>query len=57
MSWVCSVTGEFDSMILARAKDRSDLDDLSNCIIYGWDHAVSPHFVLNTVKERPTSVP
>mgnify|MGYP005655964183 FL=1 len=29
---VYDVTGEFDSMILARAKDRSDLDDLSKTV-------------------------
>ena len=30
---VYDVTGEFDSMILARAKDRSDLDDLSKTVL------------------------
>ena len=55
---VYDVTGEFDSMILARAKDRSDLDDLSKPVLSmdGIMRSVT-HFVLNTVKERPTSVP
>ncbi|MBQ39924.1 MAG: AsnC family transcriptional regulator [Methanobacteriota archaeon] len=55
---VYDVTGEFDSMILARAKDRSDLDDLSKTVLSmdGIMRSVT-HFVLNTVKERPTSVP
>jgi DNA-binding Lrp family transcriptional regulator len=55
---VYDVTGEFDSMILARAKDRSDLDDLSKTVLSmdGIKRSVT-HFVLNTVKERPTSVP
>ena len=55
---VYDVTGEFDSMILARAKDRSDLDDLSKTVLSmdGIMRSVT-HFVLNTVKEKPTSVP
>ena len=55
---VYDVTGEFDSMILARSKDRSDLDDLSKTVLSmdGIMRSVT-HFVLNTVKERPTSVP
>ena len=55
---VYDVTGEFDSMILARAKDRSDLDDLSKTVLSmdGIMRSVT-HCVLNTVKERPTSVP
>ena len=55
---VYDVTGEFDSMILARAKDRSDLDDFSKTVLSmdGIMRSVT-HFVLNTVKERPTSVP
>ena len=55
---VYDVTGEFDSMILARAKDRSDLDDLSKTVLSmdGIMRSVT-HFVLNTVKERRTSVP
>ena len=49
---VYDVTGEFDSMILARAKDRSDLDDLSKTVLSmdGIMRSVT-HFVLNTVKE------
>tara|TARA_B100001989_G_scaffold20431_2_gene12474 strand:- start:178 stop:567 length:390 start_codon:yes stop_codon:yes gene_type:complete len=55
---VYDVTGEFDSMILARAKDRSDLDNLSKTVLSmdGIMRSVT-HFVLNTVKEKPTSVP
>lgn len=54
---VYDVTGEFDSMILARARDRSDLDDLSKTVLSmdGIMRSVT-HFVLNTVKECPTSV-
>ena len=45
---VYDVTGEFDSMILARAKDRSDLDDLSKTVLSmdGIMRSVT-HFVLN----------
>ncbi len=55
---VYDVTGEFDSMILARARDRVDLDDLSKTVLSmnGITRTVT-HFVLNTVKEQPTSVP
>ena len=55
---VYDVTGEFDSMVIARARDRSDLDDLSKNVlsIDGVMRSVT-HLVLNTVKERPTSFP
>tara|TARA_Y100001935_G_scaffold55228_2_gene46232 strand:+ start:10046 stop:10435 length:390 start_codon:yes stop_codon:yes gene_type:complete len=55
---VYDVTGEFDSMIVARARDRVDLDDLSKTVLSmnGITRTVT-HFVLNTVKEQPTSVP
>ena len=55
---VYGVTGDFDSMIIARARDRSDLDDLSKNVLSmdGVARSVT-HLVLNTVKEKPTSFP
>ena len=55
---VYDVTGEFDSMVIARAVDRSDLDDLSKNVLSvdGVVRSVT-HLVLNTVKEGPTSFP
>ena len=55
---VYGVTGEFDSMIIARASDRNDLDDLSKNLLSmdGVKRSVT-HLVLNTVKESPTSFP
>lgn len=55
---VYDVTGEFDSMVIARAMDRSDLDDLSKNVL-SMDGVVRSvtHLVLNTVKEGPTSFP
>tara|TARA_B100000029_G_scaffold110364_2_gene102228 strand:+ start:357 stop:806 length:450 start_codon:yes stop_codon:yes gene_type:complete len=55
---VYDVTGDFDSMIIARARDRSDLDDLSKNVLSmdGVARSVT-HLVLNTVKEEPTSFP
>ena len=55
---VYDVTGDFDSMIIARARDRSDLDDLSKNVLSmdGVARSVT-HLVLNTVKEKPTSFP
>jgi DNA-binding Lrp family transcriptional regulator len=55
---VYDVTGEFDSMVIARARDRSDLDDLSKNVL-SMDGVVRSvtHLVLNTVKEGPTSFP
>lgn len=52
------VTGEFDSMIIARARDRRDLDDLSKNVISidGVENSVT-HLVLNTVKESSTVLP
>ena len=52
------VTGDFDSMIIARARDRRDLDDLSKNVlsIDGVDSSVT-HLVLNTVKESSTVLP
>ena len=55
---VYDVTGDFDSMVVARAVDRGDLDDLSKTVLSleGITRSVT-HFVLNTVKESPTSIP
>ena len=55
---VYDVTGDFDSMIIARARDSSDLDDLSKNVLSvdGVVRSVT-HLVLNTVKEKPTSFP
>jgi DNA-binding Lrp family transcriptional regulator len=55
---VYDVTGDYDSMVLARARDRGDLDDLSKSVmsIEGIERSVT-HLVLNTVKEIPPSVP
>ena len=55
---VYDVTGDFDSMVVARAVDRGDLDDLSKTVLSldGITRSVT-HFVLNTVKERSASIP
>ena len=55
---VYDVTGDYDSMILARSRDRGDLDDLSKSVmsIEGIERSVT-HLVLNTVKEMPPSLP
>ena len=55
---IYDVTGDFDSMIVARAKNRKDLDDLSKNLLSmdGILRSVT-HLVLNTVKEDPTSFP
>ena len=55
---VYDVTGDFDSMVVARARDRSDLDDLSKNVmsVDGVERSVT-HLVLNTVKESPTTLP
>ena len=55
---VYDVTGDFDSMIIARARDRSDLDDLTKNVLSmdGVSRSVT-HLVLNTVKEDPVSFP
>jgi len=55
---VYDVTGDFDSMVVARARDRRDLDDLSKNLLSmdGVARSVT-HLVLNTVKEEPTSFP
>jgi len=50
---VYDVTGDWDSMVLARVKDRSDLDDLTKTVFTLEGVARSfTHVVLNTVKEE-----
>ncbi len=55
---VYDVTGDFDSMVIARARDRSDLDDLSKNVmsVDGVERSVT-HLVLNTVKESSAVLP
>ena len=55
---VYDVTGDHDSMILARGKDRDDLDDLIKNVLSmsGIERSVT-HLVLNSVKEMPPSIP
>ena len=55
---VYDVTGDFDSMVTARAKNRKDLDDLSKNVlsIDGVERSIT-HLVLNTVKEKTASLP
>ena len=55
---VYDVTGDFDSMVIARAKNRKDLDDLSKNVlsINGVERSIT-HLVLNTVKEKTASLP
>ena len=55
---VYDVTGDFDSMVMARARDRSDLDDLLKNVmsVDGVERSVT-HLVLNTVKESFTVLP
>ena len=55
---VYDVTGDFDSMVIARAKNRKDRDDLSKNVlsIDGVERSIT-HLVLNTVKEKTASLP
>ena len=55
---VYDVTGDYDSMIIARAKDREDLDDLIKNVmsIDGIERSLT-QLVLNTVKETTTVAP
>ncbi|MDP6639546.1 MAG: Lrp/AsnC family transcriptional regulator [Candidatus Poseidoniaceae archaeon] len=58
---VCSVydvTGEFDSMVVARVRDPDDLNDLTKNVlsIEGISRS-STHVVLNTVKESYSGMP
>ena len=52
------MTGDHDSMILARGNDRDDLDDLIKNVLSmsGIERSVT-HLVLNSVKEMPPSIP
>ena len=49
---VYDVTGDWDSMVLARVKNRADLDDLTKTVftLDGVTRSFT-HVVLNTVKE------
>ena len=55
---VYDVTGDWDSMVLARVKDREDLDDLTKSVftLKGISRAYT-HVVLNTVKESGVRLP
>ena len=55
---VYDVTGDYDSMIIARAKDREDLDDLIKNVmsVDGIERSLTL-LVLNTVKETTTVAP
>ena len=55
---VYDVTGDWDSMILARVKNRSDLDDLTKTVftLPGITRSFT-HVVLNTVKESGVDLP
>ena len=55
---VYDVTGEFDSMVLARVLDRAQLDDLSKTVLSseGIIRTVT-HVVLNTVKQNGVGLP
>ena len=52
------VTGDYDSMVIARAKDREDLDDLIKNVmsVDGIERSLT-QLVLNTVKETSTVAP
>jgi DNA-binding Lrp family transcriptional regulator len=55
---VYDVTGDWDSMVLARVKDREDLDNLTKTVFTLDGVARSfTHVVLNTVKEDPLPQP
>ena len=55
---IYDVTGEFDSMVLARGRDRAHLDDLSKTDLSseGITRTVT-HVVLNTVKQNGVRLP
>ena len=55
---VYDTTGDWDSMVLARVKDRSDLDDLTKSVftLEGVVRSFT-HVVLNTVKEDGVRLP
>ncbi len=55
---VYDVTGDWDSMVLARVKNRKDLDDLTKTVftMNGITRSYT-HVVLNTVKESGVRLP
>ena len=55
---IYDVTGEFDSMVLARVRNRAHLDDLSKTVLSseGIIRTVT-HVVLNTVKQNGVQLP
>ncbi len=55
---IYDVTGEFDSMVLARVLNRVQLDDLSKTVLSseGIIRTVT-HVVLNTVKQNSVGLP
>ncbi|MDP6869855.1 MAG: Lrp/AsnC family transcriptional regulator [Candidatus Poseidoniaceae archaeon] len=55
---VYDITGDWDSMVLARVKDRKDLDDLTKTVftLDGITRSFT-HVVLNTVKEMGVRLP
>lgn len=55
---VYDVTGDWDSMVLARVKDREDLDNLTKSVftLKGISRSYT-HVVLNTVKESGVRLP
>ena len=58
VSGVYDVTGDYDSMVIARARDRDDLDDLIKSVmsIDGIERSLT-QLVLNTVKETMIVAP
>jgi len=55
---VYDVTGDWDSIVLARVRDRADLDNLTKTVFTLDGVARSfTHVVLNTVKEDPLPSP
>ena len=55
---VYDVTGDFDSMVVARVRDPDDLNDLTkNVLSIGGIIRSSTHVVLNTVKEAVNCLP
>ena len=55
---VYDVTGEYDSLVMARVRDRSDLNDLTKTVftLEGIERSFT-RVVLNTVKEGPVQIP
>lgn len=55
---VYDVTGDYDSMVLARVRNRADLDDLTKTVLT-IEHVTRSHthVVLNTVKEEGVALP